>query len=182
MIEPSSYPVSNWIITPAGPSATEQTPPNVADQRFLLILSGVAVFEFKGQSPNNWLTSTVVIRPDLTAPILHACDVHGIMLPRENTEPLYNVDFEVEQYALSGALASIYNDNVSNDSGFALNEWRQGPYRWGRDVFTNVLYERIFTGAHFDIAARDSDAYIKRLSYHISLLGRIAFTAKIPET
>jgi hypothetical protein len=37
--------------------------------------------------------------------------------------------------------------------------------------------DRIFTGISVDVAISDNDAFIYRLGYHITLLGRIAFAA-----
>jgi hypothetical protein len=37
--------------------------------------------------------------------------------------------------------------------------------------------DRIFTGISVDVGISDNDAFILKLGYHITLLGRIAFAA-----
>lgn len=182
MIEPSIYPVSDWIITPTAPSVNEPTPTDVAEQRFLLILSGVAIIDFKGNSTNAWLNNTVSLKPDVLPAILHACEKHRIPFPREEFSPLYDIGFHVEQSAQFSGLSSIYNDNVSNDSGFAVDSWSPAPYKFGNDILSGDTYDQVYNGLNVKIGARDSDAFIKRLSYHISLVGRIVFIQRVQET
>ena len=43
------------------------------------------------------------------------------------------------------------------------------------DVATNASFGHIFTGIQVDLAVRDIDAILQRVSYHISLLGKIRF-------
>lgn len=181
MIEPSSYPVSDWIITPTALSVNQPAPTNIAEQRFLLILSGVAIIDFKGTSTNAWLYNTASLKPDILPALKYACEIHRIPFPREEFSPLYDIGFHVEQNVHLSGLSSIYNDNVSNDSGFAVDSWRPAPYKFGTDILSGDTYDQVFNGLHVKIGARDSDAFIKRLSYHISLVGRIVFIERVPE-
>lgn len=50
------------------------------------------------------------------------------------------------------------------------------PVREKTDAFSGVPLDRLFTGIQVDVAVRDSDAWIHRVSYHITLLGKIVFT------
>ena len=174
VIYPSSYSVQNWLITPVAPSTLKSTPSDVREQRFILMLTGVAVVELKGSSSNAWKFGTVVIKPDLDPPISHACAEHGV--PRPPDAGVNEAKFHVEQIVQVTGLSSIYNDNESNDSGFAVNSW--GPYGWAteQDMLTGQTFDHIFVGVQAEIAARDTDAYVKRLSYNITLLGRIVFS------
>jgi hypothetical protein len=47
----------------------------------------------------------------------------------------------------------------------------------GTDVLTNEAVTNIFTGVNADLAVNDTDAWIYRLGYNITLIGRIVFIA-----
>ena len=176
MNEPLGYPVQNWAISPVAPSVTRPMPTSISEQRFILVLSGIAEVEFKGSSEDNWRFTTVRIMPDIVAPIQRACDDHQIARPEGEPGQTYLVNFHVEQWVQYAGLSSIYNENESNDSGFAVNTWRPHPFFNARDFFTNQDWNRAFAGVQVDIGARDTDAYLKRIGYHLTLLGRIVFS------
>lgn len=72
-------------------------------------------------------------------------------------------------------LSSIYNKNQSVNSGFAVDVWRPNPYSSDTDVVTNAAISRIFSGIQVDVAVSDIDAYFYRISYHITIIGKIRF-------
>jgi hypothetical protein len=41
--------------------------------------------------------------------------------------------------------------------------------------FGNATFDRLFSGIQVDVAVRDTDAWLYRVSYEIVLLGRIVF-------
>jgi len=47
----------------------------------------------------------------------------------------------------------------------------------GTDVLANEAVTNIFTGVNADLAVNDTDAWIYRLGYNITLIGRIVFIA-----
>lgn len=83
---------------------------------------------------------------------------------------------QVEQWAPFAALSSVLNQHESINSGFAVDLWRPNPFVTKTDAFSGVPLDRLFTGIQVDVAVRDSDAWIHRVSYHITLLGKIVFT------
>jgi hypothetical protein len=73
---------------------------------------------------------------------------------------------------------SVYNQGQSINSGFAVDVWRPNPFGTGTDAFTNATLNNLFSGIQVDVAVRDTDAWLYRVSwvsYNITLLGKIVF-------
>ena len=51
----------------------------------------------------------------------------------------------------------------------------QPVYNTGIDVSSGAALNMLFTGIAVDVAVRDNDAWLYRVSYHITLLGKIVF-------
>lgn len=169
--EISSYSVQNWLITPSALAVNEHVA-QVRDQRFLLILSGVAIVDVKGNSEAVWLHETVSLRPSISDALGYAINRWQIPTPPAGS---YVTAFQTEQWAPFVALSSVFNQGQSINSGFALDTWRLNPFGGGTDVLTNQVFNQLFSGVQADIAVRDTDAWIFRLSYNIALLGKIIY-------
>ena len=87
----------------------------------------------------------------------------------------YWVGFQVEQWAPFAALSSVFNQGASVNSGFAVDVWRPNPFASGINAHTNAPLTKLFSGIQVDVAVRDSDAIIHRLSYNITLVGKVVF-------
>lgn len=170
VLQPSSFAGQNWLITPVALAVNETPPRSVAEQKWLLVLSGVANIDLKGNGPK-WLRETFRIWPDLLAPMNHAINLHNIPTPPDG----YNLKFQVEQWVPYSAPSSMYNKKHSVNSGFAVDVWRPHPFGSDTDVVTNTPFGNIFNGIQVDVAVSDIDAFFYRLSYHIVLLGKIRF-------
>jgi hypothetical protein len=167
----TDFAVQNWLITPSATAVNEQIN-NIRDQRFLLILSGVAMVNFKGDSGADWLNETVLLLPPVVDAVKYAIDRWQVPAPEDTN---YTFEFETEQWAPIVTLSSVWNQDESVNSGFAVDAWRMNPWTTGSDAGTNETLNQLFSGLQVDIAVRDSDAWIFRLGYQISLLGRIAY-------
>ena len=55
----------NWLITPAALAVGENPPTHIRDQKWLLVLSGVVIANFKGDNSGNWNQQTVSFIPDM---------------------------------------------------------------------------------------------------------------------
>lgn len=168
VILPKNFAGQNWLITPAADIGSKSTP--IADQRWLLVLSGVAIVDLEGNG-STWLGETARILPDLFGPMEHAISKHQIPTPAES----HRLRFQVEQWVPHVTPSSMFNQGHSVNSGFAVDRWRPNPFESDEDVATNATINKIFSGILVDLAVRDSDAVLHRISYHISLLGRIRF-------
>ena len=171
MLTPSNYVSQNWIISPAGLPVNEAAPISVNNQQFVLILTGVAVIDYQGVN-SEWASDTVLLQPDIFAPVFYAVDKYQFSIP---ADVRYTPQFEVDQYALHATLSSIYNKDESVNAGYAVDNWQAHPFVKDTDVITGASLSNLFSGVEVDVAVSDSDGHILRLSYHITLLGKIRF-------
>ncbi|HEX4284655.1 MAG TPA: hypothetical protein VHZ28_06150, partial [Terracidiphilus sp.] len=158
-------------------------PANIHEQKFLLVLSGVVIANLEGNSGSQWLHETVSFLPDMAGPQnsgpLHWAIQHwGIPTPPNQN---FRIGFSLEEWAPFASLSSIFNQNQSINSGFAVDVWRPNHFGTGTDAFTHAPVGNIFTGVNVDVAVRDTDAWIYRVGYNVTLLGKIAFL-KTPKT
>ena len=56
---------------------------------------------------------------------------------------------------------------------------RPNPFGTAQDSFSNTPHTNLFSGIQVDVAVRDTDAWLHRLSYKITLLGKITFSPVI---
>lgn len=173
MIEATNFAGQNWLITPAALSVN-QAPGRIEDQQFLLVLSGVVIVDIKGNSGAQWRRETVSIRPDLFNPLQYAVAQHGIPTPPGSGGSNYWLGFRVEQWAPFAAPSSMFNKDHAVNSGFAVDTWRPNPFSTATG-FGNATLDRLFSGIQVDVAVRDTDAWLHRVSYEIVLLGKIVF-------
>jgi hypothetical protein len=135
------------------------------------VLSGVAFSEVKGNSQAQWLRETLHFTPDMEGPINFAINRFSIPIPPDgNTR-----GFQVEEWAPYAAPSSCFNRNVANNSGFAVDVWRPHEFDTKTNLITGQPVGNLFNGIEVDVAVRDTDAILHRVSYHITLLGKIIF-------
>ncbi len=160
----------NWLITPVARAVNEAAPSGIGEQKWLLTLSGVAIPDVKG-SAFDWFRESLVIQPDLRGPINQAVSRFGIPRP---DEAAHHPQFAVEQWAPFAAISSISDlDNVGK-AGFAVDVWRPRPFWTGKDANGREV-TNLWDGIEVDVAVRDAEARLNRVSYQITLLGRIRF-------
>ena len=111
---------------------------------------------FKGTSESVWRYETVVLALDLTQA------VNLLSPPR-------SLAFEMDQWAPIASLNSIYNAGVSNDAGSAVRTFDVSQPRPGNSVSLNM-----------DIAVRDTDGYLFRIGFYVTLVGRFVPPEDIP--
>jgi Peptidase family M23 len=173
VIEVTEFAGQNWLITPVA-RAANQPQPTVENQKWVLVLSGVAIIDLKGISSAQWLHETVSIRPNLIGPLDQAINEGGIPRPPGVQGLQYLTGFQVDQWAPFAGISSIFNAGESNNSGFAVEVWRPNPFVTHTD-FSNTPVSNIFDGVQVDVSVRDSDAWLYSVSYNITLRGKIVF-------
>ena len=176
MIDASSFAGQNWLITPAASAVGAAAPTRIQDQTWLLVLSGVAIVDVKGVTGSEWRRETVRLQPEMSGPLQYAIDRYAIPTPPGADGYNFSTWFQVEQWAPFAALSSVFNQNESVNSGFAVDVWRPNHFETQRDAFSSATLNRLFTGIQVDVAVRDSDAWIHRVSYKVTLLGKIVFS------
>ena len=176
MIEPSRFAGQNWLITPAASAVSDAAPARIQDQTWLLVLTGVAIVDLKGVTGSEWRRETVRLQPEMNGPLQYAITRYAIPTPPGADGLNFTTWFQVEQWAPFAALSSMFNQNESVNSGFAVDVWRPNPFETLQDALSSATLNRLFTGIQVDVAVRDSDAWIHRISYNITLLGKIVFS------
>jgi hypothetical protein len=174
----SSFAGQNWLITPAALAAGEAPPADIHDQGWLLTLSGVAMVNLKGNSTDDWLHETLILKPTVTDPMNYAIARYAISPPAGTEGNNYEIGFQVEQLAPYASISSVFDADQSIDAGFAVDVWRPNPYGAGIDAFSDQYVGNIFSGLQVDVAVRDTDAWLYRVGYAITLLGKIVFVAE----
>jgi hypothetical protein len=170
----------NWLITPVALAVGERPPASIHDQKWLLVLTGVVRADLKGTSPNQWLHETLFFLPpgmagfDDSGPLNFAISRFSIPKPAPDLGS-FRIAFSLVEWAPLVTLSSIFNQGESINSGFAVDEWHMNPFEQGIDILTNQPVTQLFSGIKVNVAVRDSDAWILRISYNITLLGKIVF-------
>jgi hypothetical protein len=178
----------NWLITPAALAVGEHPPASIHDQKWLLVLSGVVIADLKGDSGEHWNYQTVSFTPDMagpddpsstSGPLNWAISHYSIPKPPGSPGRDYLIRFSLEQpeWAPFASLSSIFNQGQSINSGFAIDAWRPNHFGSGTDVLSNRSVNNLFAGINVDLAVRDTDAWLYRIGYNITLLGKIVFVA-----
>lgn len=167
----------NWVITPVALAVGENPPQSIHDQKFLLVLSGVVIANLEGNSTSQWLQETVSFLPDMagqqnSGPLNWAIGRFGIPRPPNQN---VSIGFSLEEWAPFASLSSIFDQNQSINAGFAVDVWRPNHFATGTDAFTHLPVNNVFTGINVDVAVIDTDAWIYRIGYNITLFGKIVF-------
>ena len=172
----SSFAGQNWLIAPVALARNETPPLSIVDQRWFIEFSGVGILDLKGDNANDWRRETLVFFPDVGAPLKFAIDHYGIPVPTTtSTFGTVSPSIVVEQIVPYVAVSSAFDRSSGvADFGFAIDAWRPNPYFSATDV-NDVPVSNIFTGIDADVAVRNTNATMHRVSYHITIIGRIAF-------
>jgi hypothetical protein len=177
LIEVTEFGGQNWLIAPAASAVNEPRPTSISHQKWLLVLSGVAIINLKGEKTTDWLRDSVHILPDIRGPVDYAVNRYAVPQPPGTEGGTYQMGFQVEQWSPFAGLSAVFDEHESIDAGFAVDRWRPSPFASGTDAFSAQPVDHIFTGIVVDAAVRDSDAWLYRVGYNITLLGHIVFTA-----
>jgi hypothetical protein len=176
----------NWLITPANPLVgplNERR--NFLNQTWLLFLTGVVEANLEG-APTGDRSETVYFVPDGmlypnpgtgAGPLFWTIQQYQIQPSAPHQDDNYNVCFKLEerQWAPFVTLSSIFDAQHSVNAGYAVERWRPTHFKKTFDLEANHQVDHIFYGVTADVRVRDKDANILKLSYNITLLGKIVF-------
>ena len=165
----------NWLITPAALALGDAPPNDIHAQKWLLMLSGVAMVNLKGDSTDQWLHATLLLEPTVIDPMHYAIAHHSIPRPSGTEGIDYSLGFQIELAAPYASISSVFDAHESIDAGFAVDVWRPNHYGTGIDAFSHQYVGNLFSGLQVDVAVRDTDAWLYRVGYNIALLGKIVF-------
>ena len=179
MLEVARYACANWVITPAALALGEGSPASISEQRFQLVLTGIAFLDLTTPDGVFWKKGQALIRPDLNPPLEYAIDRHGIPAPPGEAGNQYTREFLVEQCAPYVDNASISTNWSGSNVGWACDAWRPHHYETRVDAFNSGQLHPLFAGVEADLAVRGWMSWIQRVNYHVTLIGKIRFAAVI---
>ncbi|GAB5905531.1 hypothetical protein OKHIF_36320 [Mycobacteroides chelonae] len=157
------------FFTPVALAVNEQQPSSIVDQRFVFQTNGVAIVNMPGQTSVDWSRNQALISPNMSDAFKAITTRHNIPIPA-GAFPWFQVDSVIPFATLS----SIFDRHQAIDAGFAVDRWRFRT-RTGIGVQPGQTIQSLFDGLLVDLAVRDSDAVLHRISYHITVQGRIRF-------
>jgi hypothetical protein len=175
-IELKPFAGQNWAITPVALAAGKSKPASIKEQQWQVVLTGVVVVDFAGNNANDWRRDTLWIYPDIQSPLRFAINRFSIPTPiGDDIAP----GLELDQWAPFAAVSSTFSrEQGTVDAGFAVDDWRPHPFFKGTDFGGSGGFDtKVFQGIDVDIAVRNNQAVLHRVSYHITLVGRIVFPA-----
>lgn len=161
----------DWSIFPVAPALGAPPARSIDQQKWVLNLTGVVIPNFKsGVGGSQWGRETIDFFPDSRTPLTHALLEADVPIP---PRPAYDNRpyLEMEQWTLFATINAIYDAHKAVDAGFAVDRWR--PIKGGIIDQTGAQNYNVFAGMSVDIAARDVDAWVYRVGYSITLIGRI---------
>jgi hypothetical protein len=113
---------------------------------------------------------------------------HHIARPGDPPDPPeesqdYNICFALQQpqWAPFVTLSKIFDERQSVNAGYAVERWRPKHFLKGFDLVAGHSVGNIFSGVMADVSVRDKDANILKLSYNVTLLGKIVFAASLTD-
>ena len=166
----------NWVITPAARAVTDPAPTSIIDQDWLVVVTGVTIVNLQGINLHDWRRETLTMPHNalLDAPVAFVLANYPINPQRPGE---FFVGLNVEQSAPFAATSSILDmDTGGVDAGFAVDAWRLTPFAPTSDENGNPV-NQIFRGIDVDVAVRNNHATLHRISYHVTLLGKLTFLA-----
>ena len=178
----------NWVITPVGSLVHQTSPQIIPQQEWEMTLSGVAVINLKSAVSNDWTGEDMSIFPDINGPLQYAISHYSIPVPSNSPYVISNAAipkrvmplFQVEQMAAYAALGSVFDEQTAVNAGFSVNAWRPVYYLTFPGTATAPPVNNVFQGIIVSTAVHDIDAWLYRISYQITLVGKIVFVLNNP--
>jgi hypothetical protein len=85
---------------------------------------------------------------------------------------------QVENWYPFATLSSIFDQNTAVNAGFAVDRWTPQS-RPGTEAVTGNTIQGLLGGLFVDLAVRDIDAILHRVSYSIVVQGKIRFVTSV---
>jgi hypothetical protein len=170
----------NVLVTPAGLAIGDpDKPTTIVDQPWMIHYSGVGIVDLKGNNANDWRRETLFYFPNVTSPLQWAIGFYRIPVPTTTVGRVVAQIQVLEQMVASYAAISSAFERSSGgaDFGFAVDRWWTNDFATGFDT-QNKPVPNLFTGINIDLAVRNTNAVLHRVSYQINIKGKIAFVVQ----
>jgi hypothetical protein len=168
------------IITPVGLAFRDpDKPTSMANQDWLIHFSGVGIVDLQGNNSNDWRRETLFLFPNVTSLLQWAIGFYNIPVPTSSIGHVVAQIQVLEQMVASyAAISSAFEKSSGGaDFGFAVDRWWTNDFATGRDPNGNAVPD-LFTGINIDLAVRNTNAVIHRVSFQITIKGKIAFVVQ----
>jgi hypothetical protein len=167
------------LITPVGLAFQDpDTPTGIAGQVWLIHYSGVGILDLRGNNSNDWRRETLFYSPKVERPLQWAIGYYGIPVPTSPTAGqvvVPQIQVLHQSVVTYAAISSAFEKSSGgSDFGFAVDRWWTNDFFTGRDT-TGKPVPNLFNGINIDLAVRNTNAVIHRVSYQITIKGKIAF-------
>ena len=170
----------NVLITPVGLAFRDpDKPTSIADQDWLIHYSGLGILDLKGNNSNDWRRETLFYFPNVTGQLQWAIGFYNIPVPTSSIGRVVTQIQVLEQMVASyAAISSAFEKSSGgSDFGFAVDRWWTNDFATGFDTQGKPV-SNLFTGINIDLAVRNTSAVIHRVSYQITIKGKIAFVVQ----
>jgi hypothetical protein len=175
-----------WLLVMSGVVSGESDPtlpsPTGADWAVL-----------KGNSTSNWNQQRVSIWPGASTSNFIALDngikegplyfalnnyfphVGSPYFPTPYFADSWKPCFSVETWAINVGLAQIFDEGPSIDAGYVVDDWQLSQTTTANSAYIGGgTIPNVFTGIEANVGVKDTDAWVMKLNFQITLQGRIA--------
>ena len=178
MILALSYQSLSTFVTPAAHAVSQPPITDPAEQRWLFGLSGVVLVDFTGTSNAVWRHDQLLISPNLGSALIPALNRYSIPTPPGTPGKDWAPWIQVEDSLPFATLGSIFDAHESINAGFAVDAWTLQT-RPGTEAGTGATVQGLLSGLVADLAVRDNDAILHRVSFSILVQGRMRFVTNL---
>lgn len=178
MIFALSYQSLSTFVIPAARAVTEPPLTDPHQQRWIFGLSGIALVDFTGTSNETWRHEQLLISPNLGSALLPALTRYAIPTPAGTPGRDWAPWIQVEDSLPLATLGSIFDANESINAGFAVDGWTM-QLRPGTEVGTGAPVQNLLSGLVADLAVRDNDAILHRVSFSLLVHGPMRFVTNL---
>lgn len=178
MIFASSYQSLSTFVTPAARALTQPATTDPAEQRWVFGLSGVVLVDFTGTSNATWRHEQLLISPNLGSALIPALGRYSIPTPAGTPGKDWAPWVQVEDALPLATLGSIFDAHEAINAGFAVDGWTVQT-RPGTEAGTGATVQGLLSGLVADLAVRDNDAILHRVSFSLLAQGRMRFVTTL---
>lgn len=127
------------------------------DDKHLITLTGIVRLDIQGVSTKKWREEEVSIQPKI------------VYIPKDHA-------LQIEHWAPFVTINAIYNKNQANEAGWAVNNfWIHLP------ADHLITYRVAFIDVRAKVLVRDSDGWLFRVAYQVTISGKLVDWVYVPD-
>lgn len=130
--------------------------------------------DFSGNSNAVWRHDQLLISPNLSTALVPALTTYSIPIPPGTPGTDLAPWIQVEDSPPFATLGSVFDAHESINAGFAVDGWTM-QNRPGTETGTGATVQNLFSGLIAELAVRDNDAILHRVSFSLIVQGPMRF-------